>query len=277
MTHLILDTQKYVDSAPNQGITQRIVTRSGKPITFVYTGFFEKETTFNGMNEFFRLCILDQVDQELRKTGTSKIRDNIVLLVDNGHGEDPDSPLTKMCMMRVLLLLNVTSITQRAFAEYHSKKNFVERVHASENAVLSAHGPFNSHQKYKETSLGSKEHRENMEMMANDVIECLKMAKFNKQSLIALRGNPSTRVFNDEKRLKEFLELSEENKASCGWTYTVEDSNLLQTLSVLWGCDVKFKRKYYDDYVSSNNMSGKKTAWLDKYSTTLFNPRFKGT
>ena len=32
-----------------------------------------------------------------------------------------------------------------AFAEYHSMRNFVERVHAQENQALHKHGSFKSH------------------------------------------------------------------------------------------------------------------------------------
>ena len=56
--------------------------------------------------------------------------------------EMPSSPLVKMCLIRLLQILQLRRATQASFAEYHSKQNFVERVHAAENEVLSKHGPF---------------------------------------------------------------------------------------------------------------------------------------
>ncbi len=75
-------------------------------------------------------------------------------------------------------MLNLSKISQRSFAEYHSKQNFVERVHASENLALSRHGAFNSKQIHPKAEAGSAEHLENMGKMADDVRECLSQARF---------------------------------------------------------------------------------------------------
>ena len=50
----------------------------------------------------------------------------------------------QMCMACLLRVLKLHKISQMSFAEYHSKRNFVECVHAEENRVLSKHRPFGS-------------------------------------------------------------------------------------------------------------------------------------
>ena len=77
-----------------------------------------------------------------------------------------------------------------SFAEYHSKRNFVERVHSIENFALSRHGPFDSHLVHKSSSTGSKEYRENMEAMAKEVQKCLNACQYSKKPLQCFRGIP---------------------------------------------------------------------------------------
>ena len=65
-------------------------------------------------------------------------------IVDNGPSEAPASFLVQMLLVRLLKFLDLDKVTQRSFAEYLSKRNPVERVHAAENSALSSHGPFSS-------------------------------------------------------------------------------------------------------------------------------------
>ena len=83
-----------------------------------------------------------------------------------------------MCLVRLLMFLNLEKVTQVSFAEYHSKRNYVERVHAEENRVLSKHGPFKCDCIHKNVITGSDQHRENMEEMATEVTHCLRRASF---------------------------------------------------------------------------------------------------
>lgn len=46
------------------------------------------------------------------------------------HPRNQQSPLVQMCLVRLLRFLQLNKIIQVSFAEYHSKRNFVERVHA---------------------------------------------------------------------------------------------------------------------------------------------------
>lgn len=68
-----------------------------------------------------------------------------------------------MCMVRLLSTEILRRVGQISFAEYPSKRNFVVRVHAEENRVLSSHGPFSNHEIHDNPVT---EHRENTEYMA---------------------------------------------------------------------------------------------------------------
>ena len=65
-------------------------------------------------------------------------------IMDNGPSETPSNLLVQMLLVRFLKFLDLDKVTQRPFAEYLSKRNFVERVHTVENKVLSDHSHFNS-------------------------------------------------------------------------------------------------------------------------------------
>ena len=73
-------------------------------------------------------------------------------------------------------------VVQLSFAEYHSKRNYIEHVHAIENELLSKHGTFKLHTVSKE---GSLEHQKAVEDMANELIECLGHGQYGGESLQA--------------------------------------------------------------------------------------------
>lgn len=86
--------------------------------------------------------------------------------------------MVQMCLTRLCHFLNLDRVTQVSFAEYNSKRNFVERVHPQVNKALSAHGAFSGHAIHSDVrGPGKQEHIENIEKMAEDVIDCLKWAK----------------------------------------------------------------------------------------------------
>ena len=144
---------------------------------------------------------------------------------------------------------------QVSFAEYNSKRNFVERVHPQVNKALSDHGPFCSHSKYPEvTGPGKEEHRENMEEMAKAVIECIKCATFGGQYLTVLRGFQEGQwVFNDEDNMRMFLHLSESNKKLSEFIYSANDNSLLQSLHNIWNINKDFKDCLSEDYSQMKN------------------------
>ena len=96
----------------------------------------------------------------------------------------------------------LNKVTQVSFAEYHSKRDFVERVHAEENRVLSKHGPFCSTPCHKLSLAGSREHTENMESVAEEVRKCMIQGSFGGNSLLCYRGiKPTDHVFTSNKNI----------------------------------------------------------------------------
>ena len=70
------------------------------------------------MNEMHYLVSLPSLDSIFRNASTGRLKSVLTFLVD--------SPLTQMCMARTLHLLTLSKISQRSFAEYHCKRNFVK-------------------------------------------------------------------------------------------------------------------------------------------------------
>lgn len=176
-TFLFLNTkeEKAVDSTQGQEVntTTLTITRTGQGVTLVNPSFYEPETTFKCMNEILHLLTIPGLDSLFRDEKTGCLKKEFIFVVDNGPAEQPSSPLVQMCLARLLNFLKLDKITQVSFAEYHSKRNYVERVHAEENRVLSKHGPFSSKGIHSQASPGTVEHAENMEHMANEVRKCL--------------------------------------------------------------------------------------------------------
>ncbi|KAL9976735.1 hypothetical protein ACROYT_G014062 [Oculina patagonica] len=73
------------------------------------------------------------------------------------------------------------------------------------------------------------EHLENMENMAQIVMSCLSLTSFGGHFLECYRGVQKG-IFNDEDRLKEFLQLSEEKKKDCEWQYESEKNEYFYSL-----------------------------------------------
>ena len=272
MTHLFLDDVRSSSFKDGENVVE--ITRTGCPVSLINIAISEPETTFRAMNEFLYLLTQPSLDSVFRNSKTGRLKSIFVFLVDNGHGEDPDSPLIQMCLARILSLLNLSKISQRSFAEYHSKRNFVERVHASENLALSRHGAFNSKQIHPKAEVGSAQHLENMEKMADDVKDCLAQARFAGRFLQCFRGIGRDGIFNDEERLKEFLRFSEERKEECDWTYGIENvkNPHFQAIVDVWGVPETFERHYTEDYIliSGNKNDADRTCWNDKYSTNIY-------
>ena len=133
--------------------------------------------------------IQPSLDLYFRNPETGRLKENFSFIVDNGQSEQPSSNLVQMTLVRLCDFLNLDKVVQVSFAEYQSKRNFVERVHPEVNKSLSAHGAFSSHGKHPEVrKQGSREHLENMENMAEAVIGCLNGAKFANRYLEVFRG-----------------------------------------------------------------------------------------
>lgn len=190
------------------------LTRTGQSITLINISFYEPETTFKCLNEILYLLSLSELDVFFRDSRTQELKKEWVFVVDNGPAEQPNCFLVKMCLVRLLNFLKLDKICQVSFAEYHSKRNFVERVHAEENRVLSKHGPFTSTPIHQQAPPGTNKHKENMEHVADQVCNCIQQGSFGGRSLLCFRGvRQEDYVFSDEKQLHNFLGLSEEGKS----------------------------------------------------------------
>ena len=111
-------------------------------MTLLNLSFYEPETTLKCLNELCYLLTLPALDSFFRDRESGCLKKEMMFVLDNGPAEQPSSHLVQMCLVRPLNFFKLNKVTQVSFAEYHSKRNFVERVHAEENRVLSKHGPF---------------------------------------------------------------------------------------------------------------------------------------
>ena len=250
------------------------LTRTGQSVTLINISFYEPETTFKYLNEIFYLLSLSELDVFFRDSRTHELRKEWVFVVDNGPAEQPNCFLVKMCLVRLLNFLKLDKICQVSFAEYHSKRNFVEQVHAEENRVLSKHGPFTSRPIHQQAHPGTKEHKENMEHVADQVCKCIRHGSFGGRSLLCFRGvQQEDCLFSDEKQLHTFLGLTEEGKSLFSpSSYSVIQGSILRCIALYWKLDTNFQGDYMNDYKLINNalLDGVRTSWTDKYTTSLY-------
>ena len=156
MTHLFMETR--LENAdliiPGTDIVLN-VTRTGEAVTLVNLSQTEPETVFRLFNKIFYLMSIPSLDVFFRNLETGKLKEIFTFIVNNGLSEAPGSLLIQMLLVRLLKFLDLDKVTQRSFAEYLSKRNFIERVHPIENKVLSDHGPFCSTSVHKGAPPGS--------------------------------------------------------------------------------------------------------------------------
>ena len=106
-----LDANFEHSSKEINGLQELKVRRTGKPVTLIYLGISEPET-FRAMNEMLYLLTKPSLDSVFRNPDTGSLKSLFGFIVDNGHGEDPDSALTQMCMVRLLSLMQLNKVTQ---------------------------------------------------------------------------------------------------------------------------------------------------------------------
>ena len=124
--------------------------------------YFEPETVHRVFNEIFLLLGNPSLDRLYRKPDTGKLKKHFEFIMNNGPSEAPSNPLVQMWLVHLARVLKLKSITQKSFAEYHSKRNLVERVHAVQNHALS-NEQFSSRGIYLEYEKGDEKHKANME------------------------------------------------------------------------------------------------------------------
>ena len=137
---------------------------TGRAVTVLRLSLYENETVFCSINEILYLMTLPQLDHCFCDSNSGKLKQSFVFVENNGV-DMRRSPLVKMLLVRLLKYLGLKKICQVSFAEYHSKRNLVERIHATEEKALSKHGPLESPRHEPHTP----EHKEEMEAMADKV------------------------------------------------------------------------------------------------------------
>ena len=284
MTFLFLQTQvsllpvSTVESFNVQAssTTHLQLTRTGQSVTLLNLSFFEPDTTFKCLNELLYLLTLPALDVFFRDRRTGCLKKQLTFVVDNGPAEQPSSHIVQMCIVRLLNFLKLDKVSQISFAEYHSKRNFVERVHAEENRMLSKHGPFSSKPIHQNASVGSTEHLENMESVAEEVRKCITQGSFGGKQLLCYRGiKQNEYIFDDEKEMQDFLSLSEEGKEKFPKkNYAPRSGSIMDSLVIAWNVDRHFCGEYIRDHQAiSNTLHDYPTCWTDKYSTVVYSPR----
>ena len=252
------------------------LTRTGQGVTLLNLSFYEPHTTLRCLNEIFYLLTIPALDTFFRDHATGKLKKEFTFIVDNGPAEQPSSVIVQMCLVRLRNFLKLDKITQVSFAEYHSKRNFVERVHAEENRVLSSHGPFSSKSVHAVADAGTEYHMANMESMAEEIRKCLLQSSFGGRQLMAFRGVKEEQwVFSDQDELENFLSLSEEAKKHFyPPVYNANNRQVLSSLSLYWDTDEEFQGEYMQDHRALQNelADGIRTAWTDKYTTSIYTP-----
>lgn len=278
MSHLFVQSELILEEEEENN-TFYSMRRTGTAATLINLSYFEPETVQRAYNELFLLLVNPALDHVLRNPNSGKLKEHFVFVVDNGPSECPSSPLVRMWLVRLARLLQLKSVTQKSFAEYHSKRNPVERVHAVQNHALS-NEKFSSKGVHSECVIGDQRHRENMEHMAEDVRTCLSHTQYGGKPCLSLRGigDEKNFVFNDEADLVTFLGKSECRKNEDVQQYKPIKNDLWKEVSTLWGLNEDFTGRYREDYqVLQNTLEeeGERTCWMDHYSTTVFNPDVK--
>ena len=249
------------------------VKRTGRGIFLINLSYYEPETVFRAMNELLYLMSIPAMDSFFRSGEDGQLPPNIVFSVDNGASEKPRSPLVQMCLVRLCRYLKRETVTQVSFAEYYSKRNIAERLNAAAQSGLESRAVFGE---AVISDPGTEEHRAQMEVMAKEVGQAISSRSFGGYPILVFRGVGENFIFNDEQSLQAYLLLSEERKKNHSEEYQVEANEISRILHMAYGFDDDFKSTYREDYeiLTNQYQDGRRSAWTDKYTTTIFNPLF---
>lgn len=245
--------------------TEVKVMRTGKAVTLINLSLYEPETVLRVFNEIFYLMSIPELDAFFRNPETLQVKEVFIFVVDNGPSEAPASNIVQMLLARLVKFLNLDKAVQRSFAEYLSKRNFVERCHAAENKALERHEPFSSKQINPSAVPGTEAHKENMEKVATDVRAAIDGTMFNKEPIHCFRGVGDRLVFDDDEGLKYFSSLCKDRKESCDLRYSAGKNGIYGYLVQNWGVEENFTGSYADDYRSLESDASK-----SKYSVSVY-------
>ena len=108
----------------------------------------------------------------------------------------PRSLAVRLLIVRLQKYLGVNKVVIASFAEYHGKRNPVERVHAAEEKELQKHRTFHVVEKEPD----SEEHMATMENFASDVGGVLSQASFGGKHIQVIRsiGPKENFILKDE-------------------------------------------------------------------------------
>ena len=236
-------------------------------------------TVQGAFNELFLLLKNNQFTwPSFRNPKTEKLKEHFVFVVDNGPSEASPSPLVRMWLVRLARLLQLKSVTQKSFAEYHSKRNPMERVHAVYDHALS-NEQFSRKGVHDDYGIGDSRHHqnENMQYMAGEVKQCLMHTQCDGDPCVIRRGISSREesfVFKGEDELVAFLGISERRKCEGDSQYEPVKNEWWRGVATVWNLDENFVGSYREDYeIMQNNYheEGDRTYWSDKHYTVIFN------
>lgn len=125
-------------------------------------------------------------------------------------------------------------------------------MHAEENRVLSSHGPFNSKSVHPTADARTERHLANMESMAEEVKNA-----FDKGRSVIKNSLKNSCLF--EKRQSDTTPS----------VYEAKSTEILNCLHLYW--DDHFQGEYLRDHKHiQNDLVDVRTAWTDKYMTTIY-------
>ncbi len=140
-----------------------------------------------------------------------------------------------------------------SFAEYNSKRNFVEHIQADENKCLQKHAIFGD---LKSSTPETTEHREEMACFVKEVSDALKDASFGGAPILCYEGVSDEQfIFEDDRILRNFLKMSEERKLMSPHKYAAKANSITQTLVLAYGGKSEFTSMYSADYAVMSNLS----------------------
>ena len=143
MTHLLLETDEtrrmislnkhpklqelFLSSLPRSDVILHI-KGTERAIIMFNLSHYQPETIFRSVNEFLYMISLPSLDSCFQNPDTGKFEQVLLSFVNDGL-EKLRSAQVKMLLVQLQWLLGLTVEVQRSFAEYHSKRNPIERVH----------------------------------------------------------------------------------------------------------------------------------------------------
>lgn len=147
-----------------------------------------------------------------------------------------------MWLVHIARVLKLKSVSPKSFAEYHSKINPVESVHAAQNHTLS-NEQFSSKGIHSEYEKGDEKHKISMEHMADEVRKC----QANTQYGIRGIGGQENVMFTDEEHLVTFLGKNENQKTDDNLEDQPIKADLWREVSTVWDMNENYTGSYREE------------------------------